>query len=139
MTGAPRGGRWVVATGVTLAGVFMLVFGFWAWLAPYSFAEFVAYPVHVHFLHDAGVFQIGIGVGLLASLAYADAITVVLAGFLTANTLHAVNHAVDLHLGGRVSDPFALGALSLMAGIALFLRVRQLRQNRRNAPAGEER
>lgn len=126
MTGAGRS-HWVIAVGVAIAGVFMLVFGFWAWLAPHSFAELVAYPVHVHFLHDAGVFQIGIGVGLLAALAYPDAIAVVLAGFLTANTLHVVNHAVDLHLGGRVSDPFALGVLSLVAGVALWLRIRQLR------------
>ena len=50
----------------------------------------------MHFQHDAGVFQIGIGVGLLAALVVRDALVVVLLGFLVANTLHAVNHGIDL-------------------------------------------
>jgi hypothetical protein len=53
---------------VAVFGVTMIVLGLWAWLAPASFAELVDFPLYVHFLHDAGVFQIGIGVGLLAAL-----------------------------------------------------------------------
>lgn len=71
--------------GATMAGL-----GPWAWLAPASSAAFVDFPPHLHFLHDAGVFQIGIGVGLLAALAVRDALVVVLTGFLVANSLHAL-------------------------------------------------
>lgn len=112
----------VVALGVT-----MILLGLWAWLAPASFAELVDFPLHVHFLHDAGVFQIGIGVGLLAALFVGDALVVVLAGFLVANTLHAINHGIDLALGGHVGDLPGLASFSVLAVVALYLRVRQLR------------
>lgn len=125
-----RTSRWIVAACVVITGVSMLVFGFWAWLAPSSFADFAAFPHNEHFLHDAGVFQIGIGAGLLVALLWADAIAVVLSGFLTANTLHAFNHATDLRLGGHVADAWELGAFSAVAAIALYLRVRQLRRVR---------
>lgn len=122
----PAASRFVrVAVGVF--GVTMVVLGLWAWLAPTSFAALVDFPVHLHFLHDAGVFQIGIGVGLLAALAIPDALVVVLTGFLVANTLHAINHGIDLALGGHVGDMPALGSFSILAAVALYLRVRQLR------------
>lgn len=44
----------------------MLIFGFWAWTSPDSFADFTGFETHTHYLHDAGVFQIGIGAALLA-------------------------------------------------------------------------
>lgn len=120
----PRPTRIITTACVVIVGVSMLVFGVWAWLAPYSFAHFTNFPLNIHFLHDAGVFQIGIGVGLLASIKYADAIAVTLTAFFIANTLHAVNHATDLHLGGHPSDALFLGTLSAIAGLALYLRVR---------------
>jgi hypothetical protein len=116
-----------VAAILTLAGVGMLAAGIWAGVAPRSFARFVAFPYHEHFLHDLGAFQVGIGVTLLLALAWRDAPTVALAGFLVANTLHAVSHAVDLDLGGRASDPWAIGVLSLLVAAALVVRVRQRR------------
>ena len=124
--------REVAASGFVraAAGVFgatTVGLGLWAWLAPASFAAFVDFPLHVHFLHDAGVFQIGIGVGLLAALAVRDALVVVLTGFLVANSLHALNHGTDLPLGGHVGDLPALAGFSLLAAVALYLRVRQLR------------
>lgn len=116
-----------VRVAVAVFGVTMIVLGLWAWLAPTSFAEFVNFPVHIHFLHDAGVFQIGIGVSLLAALVVRDALLVVLTGFLVANSLHAVNHGIDLALGGHVGDMPALASFSVLAAVALYLRVRQLR------------
>lgn len=116
-----------VRAAVGVFGVTMIVLGLWAWLAPASFAELVDFPVHVHFLHDAGVFQIGIGVGLLTALLVRDALVVVLVGFLVANTLHAVNHGIDLALGGHVGDMPALASFSVLAAVALTLRVRRLR------------
>jgi hypothetical protein len=128
--------RFVVAA-MVVAGLEMLVAGVWAWLAPRSFADAVDFPYHEHFLHDAGVFQIGIGVALLTGLVWWDARAVTLTGFLTANTLHALNHAMDRHLGGHVTDAYALGVLSLLTGAALVLRVRQLRQPSANEPRRE--
>lgn len=126
-----------VRVAVGVFGVTMVVLGFWAWLAPASFADLVDFPVHVHFLHDAGVFQIGIGVGLLTALLVRDALVVVLAGFLVANSLHAVNHGIDLALGGHVTDMPALASFSVLAAVALILRVRRLRA--RSGPLLKER
>ncbi len=119
--------RYVVIA-MAIAGIEMFGAGVWAWLAPRSFARAVDFPYHEHFLHDLGVFQIGIGVMLLVALVWRDARAVTLTGFLVANTLHALNHAYDRHLGGHTSDAYALGSLSLLTGAALVLRVRQLRR-----------
>jgi hypothetical protein len=124
---AGRLGQPYVATILGLAGASMLVAGIWAGAAPRLFARFVDFPYHEHFLHDLGAFQIGIGATLLVALAWRDAPIVALTGFLVANTLHAVSHASDLDLGGRASDPYAIGALSLLAAAALVVRVRQRR------------
>ncbi|HET7094322.1 MAG TPA: hypothetical protein VFI22_12605, partial [Thermomicrobiales bacterium] len=47
-----------------VAGLFYGVFGVWAFVAPASFADFVAFPFNLHLLHDIGAFQIGIGAAL---------------------------------------------------------------------------
>jgi hypothetical protein len=125
--GGGRLGQTYVAAILALAGASMLATGLWAGAAPRSFARFVEFPFHEHFLHDLGAFQVGIGVTLLLALAWRDAAAVALAGFLVANTLHAVSHAIDLELGGRASDPYAIGAVSLLVAAALVLRVRQPR------------
>jgi hypothetical protein len=120
-----------VRAAVGVLGVTMIALGLWAWLAPASFAALVDFPLHIHFLHDVGVFQIGIGAGLLTALFVSDALVVVLIGFLVANTLHAVNHGIDLALGGHVGDMWALAGFSVLAAVALFLRLRQLRRRPR--------
>lgn len=117
---------WVVAPGLLVTGSSMLVFGFWAWTSPDSFAKFTGFETHTHYLHDAGVFQIGIGGTLLLSLVLRDAPTVTLAAFVIANTLHTVNHGVDLHIGGEPAAVYGLGALSLIGAIALAVRVTAL-------------
>jgi hypothetical protein len=111
---------------VALIGVSILVPGFWAWLAPASFARLVNFELHEHYLHDLGVFQIGIGVTVLSALRWSDGLTVALIGFLTANSLHALNHGLDLHEGGHLADGFALAAFSVLAAVTLYLRRRQL-------------
>jgi hypothetical protein len=122
-----RLGQPYVAAVLAVAGAGMLAAGLWAGVAPRSFARFVAFPYHEHFLHDLGAFQLGIGVTLLLALAWRDAAAVALAGFLVANSLHVVSHAVDQELGGRASDPYAIGAVSLLVAAALVLRLRQRR------------
>jgi hypothetical protein len=122
-----RLGQPYVAAVLAVAGAGMLAAGLWAGLAPRSFARFVAFPYHEHFLHDLGAFQVGIGVTLLLALVWRDAAAVALTGFLVANSLHAVSHAVDQELGGRASDPYVIGAVSLLVAAALVLRLRQRR------------
>jgi len=93
---------------------------------PAPFADFADFDHHLHFLHDVGAFQIGLGVMLFLALIWRDAVAVVLAAFLVGNTIHAVNHAVDLDNGGRTTDPWFLGALSLVAAVAFVQRYRRL-------------
>jgi hypothetical protein len=93
-------GRAYMITMTLLAGAGMLGAGIWCLAAPSSFAEAVKFPPAEHFVHDLGAFQVGIGVTLLLALTWSDGLALALAGFLVANSVHAVNHAVDLDLGG---------------------------------------
>jgi hypothetical protein len=52
----------------------------------------------------------------------------VLAGAVFTNALHAVNHVVDGGLGGRATDPWAIGLVALIALAGLVVRVRALRR-----------
>jgi PPOX class probable F420-dependent enzyme len=112
---------------VTVLGsaLLMLVAGGWALVSSATFADLVGFDrAGEHFLHDAGAFQLGLGAGLLFALMWRDPLAVVLGGFLVANTVHAVNHAADLHAGGRVADVWLLTAWSVVVGAALLRRVR---------------
>ena len=77
-------------------------------------------------MHDAGAFQLGIGLTLVLAVAWRDGLALALAGFLVANTTHAVNHAVDLDLGGHPWDAWGLAAVSLLTVAALVMRLGQL-------------
>jgi PPOX class probable F420-dependent enzyme len=120
-----RGRRFVLAV-TLLAGLFMTAAGVAALLAPGWFADAAGFPRHPHFVHDAGAFQLGIGVTLLLALIWHDGLALALAGLLVVNTTHAVNHAVDLDLGGHRGDPWGLAALSLLTAAALVVRLGQL-------------
>lgn len=110
----------------SLGGVFMLVFGLWAFFAPVSFAAFVAFPYNRHLVHDAGAFQIGIGVALLLALVWADSLAVALGGFVAGSGFHLASHAMDRHLGGHDTDLPGLGLLLLIGGCGLWARSRDL-------------
>ncbi|UVS79349.1 hypothetical protein Actkin_03096 [Actinokineospora sp. UTMC 2448] len=114
-----------VAAAVVLLALTALVAGWWAWLDPAGFARFTNWPNHAHFLHDAGVFQIGIGLTMLLALWWRDGVAVVLTGFVFTNTFHAYNHAMDLDHGGHAYDAWALLAVSVVGGVALAVRVRR--------------
>src|SRR5215216_1581113 len=120
-----RARRFVLAV-TLLAGLFMAAAGVAALLTPDWFADTAGFPRHTHFVHDAGAFQLGIGVTLLLAVAWRDGLALALAGFLVANTTHAINHAVDLDLGGHSGDPWGLAALSLLTAVALVVRLGQL-------------
>jgi len=117
----------VYVTIVTLVGA--LVTGaaaVWCLASPGTFADFVDFPQHEHFVHDLGAFQLGLAVSLLLALVWADGLATALAGFCVANVVHSVNHFADLDLGGRGSDPWLIGALAVFVGAALVVRLRQL-------------
>lgn len=120
-----------IVIGVTaLAGLFLLGQGIWALVSPQSFFDEIALfpPYNRHFLHDAGVFQIGLGATLLLALIWRDALLVALAGVGLGATAHAVSHVVDHGLGGRDTDPYSLGLLAAVLIAAAFLRWRDMRE-----------
>jgi PPOX class probable F420-dependent enzyme len=120
------GAHGLVSAITALAGLGMLLGGAWSLLAPRSFADYVDFPYHEHFLHDLGAFQLGIGATLLLALIWTDTLAVALAGFLVSNSLHAINHALDQHLGGHDTDARALGTMSILILAALVIRMHQL-------------
>lgn len=114
----------VVATAVV--GIVTAGIGIWCLIDPSSFADAVGFDAHRHFLHDVGAFQLGLGVTLLLALIWADALATALAGFIVANTVHTVNHFIDLDVGGSPSQAWILGAVSLALVPAFVLRLHQL-------------
>ncbi|WP_206068030.1 hypothetical protein [Nonomuraea composti] len=126
----------LIRTALLLAAASMLITGGWARVDPAGFAAWAGWPNHVHFLHDAGVFQLGIGLMLVCALRWRDVVTLVLAGFVVTNTFHAVNHATDLDLSGRASDPWLLLALSLVGAAGLVARLRVPAARRAGQEAG---
>ena len=119
-----------------LSGAWMLAVGLWALLAPRSFADWIDFPPYAeHLLHDVGAFQIGIGLSLLAALAWSDAKSVALLGFGVAGVIHTVNHTIDLDLGGHSADIWLIGASTVLAGAALVVRFRTVRNRRTSGQA----
>jgi hypothetical protein len=107
-----------------LAGLFFAGFGLWAFFDPVSFFDKIATyrPYNPHFLHDAGAFQIGIGVALLLALRWKDALAVALGGASAAGIMHAISHFMDRDLGGRDTDPWFLSFVAALAVIGLVAR-----------------
>lgn len=121
--GPRRPTRWAL-TGVIVAGAAtMISIGLWCLLDPGGFAQWANWPVHEHFLHDAGVFQIVIGMMVLAALVIRDVIVLTLAGFVLTNGLHALNHFLDRASGGHASDPLLLLTFAALGIAGLVLRL----------------
>jgi hypothetical protein len=121
--------RWTalaVSGAVVLGAAVMAGLGVWMWGWPEGFAAYVNFPVHVHFLHDLGVFHIGLAIALLTALVRRDAIFVVLVGYTVTCVLHAGNHVLDLHVGGHASQPYLIALQAVIGGAGAWLRARQL-------------
>ena len=115
----------VVVAATVVCAASMLGLGAWALLAPQSFSGFIDYaPYNRHLIHDAGAFQLGIGVALLVALWWRDGLLVALTGFAVASGLHTLSHAVDRQIGGHDSDVPSLALLTLIALLAIWERLR---------------
>ena len=116
-------GRILVAVrlGTAVVGAFYLIVGLWIFAQPHSFFDTLAVfrPYSRHFLHDAGAFQTGLGVTVLAALVSSDALLVVLSGVSVASWLHVVSHVLDRNLGGRpATDIPGLVGIAVIATLA---------------------
>lgn len=110
-------------------GVFYAGFGAWAYLLPASFFDRVAtfLPYNMHLFHDAGAFQVGLGLALLLPLALRAQLRLPAMAVLIASLLHLGSHVMDIGLGGHPGTdiPFlALICVALVAAIALDLRAK---------------
>lgn len=113
-------GRPIAMAAAILSAATMVVLGGWAFLQPMSFSDFSnCAPYNRHLVHDAGAFQIGIGVTLLLALVWSDAPLVALIGSVVASGLHTISHYADRHLGGHDSDVPVLSLFTLIALIGI--------------------
>ena len=120
--------RWRVPIRVALVGigVYYLVFGVWALAQPASFYGHIASfsPFNVHFLHDAGAFQIGLGLALILVVVLPDPILAVVLAVGAASLLHVVAHVIDVNLGGQPGrDIAALATLTAVLGVVAAARL----------------
>jgi len=122
----------IVLVTCAILGLITLALGIWAFVAPMSFFEVLApfEPYNRHFLHDAGVLQIGVGVAMLLAAARRSPAEVALGGFIAFEALHVVSHVIDRDLGGRPA--FDITALSILtiAGVAALVVGRRQRSDR---------
>ncbi|SRR6266566_6010555 len=118
--GPGRGTARVIALA---AGAFYLLVGAWAFLAPVSFFHLVASfpPYNHHLFHDAGAFQVGLGLTLLLSAIRRTALQPALLAVLAASLLHLASHVEDRALGGQASDLAILGLLCVLLAAAWVL------------------
>lgn len=97
--------------------------GAWAFLAPISFFSTVATfaPLNIHLLHDAGAFQVGLGLALTVPVALRAPLIAVLG----ASVLHVLAHVEDIRLGGHsTSDLPVLTLICVALAVALVVEVR---------------
>ena len=113
-----------VTAAVLISGLVALAIGIWAFFAPASFAEFVAFPYNRHLMHDVGAFQIGIGATLLLALLWADSIMVALAGYVVGSSFHVVSHIIDRHISGNIYETLGLGLLVVIGLAGMYARAR---------------
>src|SRR5260370_13266977 len=120
-------------------GAFYLVAGAWAFLAPMSFFSAVATfaPLNVHLLHDAGAFQVGLGLALTVPIALQAPVRASLIAVLGASVLHVLAHVEDIRLGGHpTTDLPVLTLISRPLAVALFLDLSASKAWKSSSPAG---
>ena len=117
------------ARGIAIAvGAFYVVAGLWAFLGPAGFYSAVAPfpPYNQHLFHDAGAFQVGLGLALVLCSATRAGLQPALLAVLAASLLHAGSHVEDRALGGHVTDVPALSLLCALLAVAVVLERRAM-------------
>jgi hypothetical protein len=108
-------------------GAFYLATGAWAFLAPLNFFSAVATfaPLNVHLLHDAGAFQVGLGLALTVPIALRAPVRASLIAVLGASVLHVLAHVEDIRLGGHpTTDLPVLTLICVALAVALVFDLR---------------
>lgn len=125
----------IVTLIVLAVGLFNLGVGIWAFVAPRSFFDQVATfpPFNEHHFHDLGAFQGALGATLLIGLRVRNGLIVAMLGNLLGAVVHFISHLMDSDLGGRSTDPVAMGFLAAALVFALLV----YRQQPQSNPAGE--
>lgn len=121
-----------ILTMIVLAvGLFNLGVGVWAFVAPRSFFDVVATfpPFNEHLFHDLGAFQGALGATLLIGLRVRNGLIVAMLGNLLGATAHFISHLIDSDLGGRSTDPIAMGFLAAALVFALVVYRQQPQSN----------
>ena len=111
-------------------GAFYLVTGTWSFLSPMSFFNNVATfaPRNIHLLHDAGAFQVGLGLVLIVPVALRAPLRLPLIAVLVASVLHVIAHVEDIGLGGHpTTDLPVLTLMTVVLAVALVMEVRASR------------
>ncbi len=118
---------WATRAVGALIGAFYLVTGAWAFLAPMSFFSTVATfaPLNIHLLHDAGAFQVGLGLALTVPVALRTPLRAPLIAVLGASVLHVLAHVEDIRLGGHpTTDLPVLILICVALAVALVVDMR---------------
>src|SRR5260370_18173913 len=81
-------------------------------------------PLNVHLLHDAGAFQVGLGLALTIPVALRAPLRAPLIAVLGASVLHLIAHVEDVRLGGHpTTDLPVLSLICVALALALFVDV----------------
>lgn len=112
-----------------VVGSFYVLSGGWAFFFPSGFYSTVATftPYNLHLLHDAGAFQMGLGLSLLAAAVSTRGLAPVLLGVLAGSLFHLFAHLMDIRLGGHPATD--LPVLALIVVVLTFALVGELRTN----------
>jgi len=108
-----------------LGAAFFIGPGLWAFFDPQSFYDELApfEPYNEHLIHDIGAFQIGIGAALAAALwKRTDALFAALVGGAVGGVFHTAAHFIDHDLGGKDTDVFVFGLVTVLLGAGAVLR-----------------
>lgn len=107
-----------------VVGGFYVAVGAWAFVVPAAFYDSVATfaPFNRHLMHDAGAFQVGLGLALVVPAAMRLALRPGLLAVLGGSLLHLLSHVEDSQLGGHPLTDFpVLGLICLVLVIGIVL------------------
>lgn len=129
-----------VAPGIAVLAVIQIATAVWIFAAPHGFAHQVAPfgPYNRHDLWDAGAFTGGLGLALLASLAWPALRAGALAAAAGMTGLHAVNHWIDVSHARPGSHAGVADAVSLTVALAFILALAYAAARAPRAPAAAE-